>query len=798
MERLDSRCHACQTGTIRAARPSTGKFTPENWGRFYQSCTRNNFKENTLCATFWWRNDIPRLQQASTIDPPPGPPPVPPPGPPPLLPMMPVSSIPPPQLPPTPASTPRRRPKQNCTNASCQQLGHHGGHSHAQKHHLSLLVICWWTQNHMDPLVFDVPAPSSFPYFHPKQIPLVVELVGSKNCLNFVYWNGSEWKHTNDKIKVKRNVDILLRSRDVTHCLGGPQPKPRASYTPTPLHSLDSSSRPAISPINFDVDIDDDDNEDPPAINQPSTLTPSSGPIVVPHPSSPSPSSRPPSGRRFAGQFPQTYACEMDAGFSAMALFNGKVPEKFEEAFNTEFVRGTYYSHHNQWKAMKDHSLLAAAIKCGQADGGEWATLLRHFGKRVAQGSYGRKWPSAETSPGYHSKKKHNKEHLNPSPPFYEEAIAQIVGEQIAVDWDWVANLQGEGDRVSEKVRQFVDDKLIVLPADQNHLTIQPRPQPSLLTRHLTWGGTKEEFDEERNDLFWKLVSHDPTCNSIDYDPKIIVLNHLGNDEHEFFAKRFHHPELNEAVRYLGRRKEGAEDEPAGTVTNKLELQELDLTCHVLVSVRTRKLIEKVILFGRTIMPGEAPGYYVYWTLPGVNAGEKWGPLYIYNPEDSDEGKWGPGIDGRHCIPALGPNNALRIMLVVDPLPSSQYLSDEERITVLFVQYLQCTHGHDQKIEEICDIFHSKDHTKRNAGRTPAQWTSWLPSIAAIMEDKEVPEDASETDIAGKKITQVHVAAFLGCRSNWVSSALKAHGIISGRNRNLPGMVYFWSSLHCH
>ncbi|KAJ7170301.1 hypothetical protein C8R43DRAFT_944820 [Mycena crocata] len=433
-----------------------------------------------------------------------------------------------------------------------------------------------------------------------------------------------------------------------------------------------------------------------------------------------------------------------------MALFNGQVPEKFEEAFDAEFVRGTYYSHHNQWKAMKDHSLLAAAIKCGRADGGEWATLLR-----------------------ISFEKKRNKECLNPSPPFYEEAITQIVEEQIAVNWDWVANPQGEGDRVSEKVCQFVDERLIVLP-EHNHLTIQPRPQPSLLTRHSTWGGTKEEYDEERNYLFWKLVSH--------------VLNHLGNDEHEFFAKRFHQPELNEAVRYLGRRKERVEDEPAGTVTNKLELQELDLTCHVSVSVRTRKLIEKVILFGRTIMPGEAPGYYVYWTLPGVNAGEKWGPLYIYNPEDSDEGQWGPGIDGKHCIPALGPYNALRIMLTVEPLPLSQYLSEEERITVLFVQHLQRMHGHDHKIEEICSIFHSKDHAKRNAGRTPAQWTSWLPSIAAIMEDKEVLEDASETDIAGKKITQAHVAAFLRCRSNCVSSALKAHAIIGGRNRNLPGM----------
>ncbi|KAJ7149999.1 hypothetical protein C8R43DRAFT_951560 [Mycena crocata] len=138
------------------------------------------------------------------------------------------------------------------------------------------------------------------------------------------------------------------------------------------------------------------------------------------------------------------------------------------------------------------------------------------------------------------------KEFLAPEPitPSYEEVITQIVGEQIAINWDWVANPQGEGDRVSEKVHQFVDERLIVLPADQNHLTIRPRPQPSFLTRHFIWGRTKEEFDEERNDLFWKLISHDPTCNSVDYDPKIIVLNSLGNDEHEIFAKHFHCPDL--------------------------------------------------------------------------------------------------------------------------------------------------------------------------------------------------------------------------------------------------------------
>ncbi|KAJ7116820.1 hypothetical protein C8R43DRAFT_1112902 [Mycena crocata] len=477
-------CYACQDGDIHSPRPSTGHFTPKNWGKFFQACTRNTFNKETPCPVFFWRPDIPSLippwlQSPSTPTPPSSSTHVPSQS---QAPHIDLQTYPSPHS--QPHATPRKK-KQPCTNTACLQGGR-SGHLHSQcishlckvccqltgihcpapRHNEPVtsalnsftvvprlpstqvtltsstpstpsipsipstsystqipftyerplakaidpsyaaktlrgdhdptfhdptlrntyrrdtpLTIYWWIQDDTEAVTLKVSAPA-YPWFDPKLCETLRELIGIDNCLRYVYWDGHHWVYTDVAVKIKGGKhELYARSRDVTKCIGGPEPtsKRRLSddplETPTPSRTrLSTSKHPIISPLKYpnnsqesssviSLSSDESNIQDFPEITSAPSLSTSS------------------ETRIWKGHFPMKYAIDMDNGFRAMELLNGGVPKNFEDTFDARFVRGTYYAHHKPWEAMREHKLLKNAIECGKSSGGDWTSLRRRFDK---------------------------------------------------------------------------------------------------------------------------------------------------------------------------------------------------------------------------------------------------------------------------------------------------------------------------------------------------------------------------------------------------------------------------------
>ncbi len=64
--------------------------------------------------------------------------------------------------------------------------------------------------------------------------------------------------------------------------------------------------------------------------------------------------------------------------------------------------------------------------------------------------------------------------------------------------------------------------------------------------------------------------------------------------------------------------------------------------------------------------------YKVSWHLPGheVPAKDTGFPLFTYHPDEVPQTNWLDNIDEDHTLPAIGPSNALRILLSVMPYES--------------------------------------------------------------------------------------------------------------------------------
>lgn len=75
-------------------------------------------------------------------------------------------------------------------------------------------------QDSTPPLEFRVPV-VAHPFFHPKDVPALTEVIGEQNCKVYGYYDDQSgtWTITSLPIKIKTHTDTLqLRSRDVTIC----------------------------------------------------------------------------------------------------------------------------------------------------------------------------------------------------------------------------------------------------------------------------------------------------------------------------------------------------------------------------------------------------------------------------------------------------------------------------------------------------------------------------------------------------------------------------------------------------
>ncbi|KAK7025822.1 hypothetical protein R3P38DRAFT_2950420, partial [Favolaschia claudopus] len=251
-------------------------------------------------------------------------------------------------------------------------------HDQYRKQNLSSVQIKWWAQNGAEPQVFTVNAPA-YPFFHPKDSQSIVQLVGLHNCLNYGYWDGSQWLLTDVPVRVQTQSAIFMRSPDVIDCPGAPRPK----------RHLSDSDHPSTPTPTRQKSFNSNDN----TTNTMSQLTLTKPNSII---SISSTESGDDSVRSIATQIvfhrresiPREFAQDMDGGFRAMDSLTGTVPHRFTEVFQNKFAHGTFYSHFNTWKAMSESDegkVLQKAVDSGTGAEGSWTRLLKRFGKTSAK-----------------------------------------------------------------------------------------------------------------------------------------------------------------------------------------------------------------------------------------------------------------------------------------------------------------------------------------------------------------------------------------------------------------------------
>ncbi|KAJ7126411.1 hypothetical protein C8R43DRAFT_958148 [Mycena crocata] len=496
------------------------------------------------------------------------------------------------------------------------------------------------------------------------------------------------------------------------------------------------SKRPTISPIKYPANsldsssvIDESDIQDFPEITSAPSLSTSSETGI------------------WKGRFPMKYAIDMDNGFRAMELLSGGISKKFEDTFDTR--------EEQEYKPPQkpNKGRVGSIVSTGKLE-------LRHL--KVC--NYQKlKFCALRLAPGSSTQAQH------------------II---LAVDWEWVATPVGPCDPVTNVVRDLLDRECLELPSDMSHLVVQPRIAPPPLpteskTPYSIWQGLSEEFDPQEAHLLWQMVKHDPDCDFRDYDPKLIVVNLLGDELYDRVLKRFHRLDLSEAIHYYGCRKlteTEAEDDvdPGELMTEDLEPKDLE-EAQISVRINTQRLVQMAVL----PMMQEDYDFEVWWMLPlfykdmlGTNG--MFGPIFSRTEETSLYGDWGVSIDTNHSIPAIGAPNALRVLLFVKAPASPTTLTTKQLTNNLIIAYLIRTYSRDDTISEIHQIFTSGEKGQTNVGRTPAQWVVWTAKVQEIMDTVRVPPSHTDERIAKQKLFKLHIAGLLGCAPAWASSCLEA------------------------
>ncbi|KAJ7172105.1 hypothetical protein C8R46DRAFT_1032221 [Mycena filopes] len=680
-----------------------------------------------------------------------------------------------------------------------------------RKSQVNSLKVRLWVQNDKPGIGLAVSVPH-FPWFHPKDCEPILLLAAPDTCVSYSYWDTKEWILTNTALEIKGGTEILfLRLSHITDCLDGPRCLKRrvsdaSNTTPSPFRFRMSTGRtqPRISPLSYNssqkpnsvISIssseegDLDGGEEPEIPEMTSALSgdppPTSSALTfTPTVSPPTPSAS------HTPKFPLDFACEMDTAFKAMSQHTGNIPERFAKAFGLQWHSSTYYTHYAVWSGM-DRDALSYAVQCGHNSGGYWHSLVKFVKQRTNA-------VKLRFEHLKHILRIHREvTKLTPSPPSYAEAAKALATEQIPVNWTYVLHGLGPATGVDIKIRELYNKGIVQLPSElekdnisrpSSPLTPNPSsspespgkevrmPTPTPLKSADGCRATREEL--KNSDLVWEILSYNPEVDFKLFDPKIVVAEML--DAENCLLKRFNILDITAATTYQGRFKKSHPVDEAHVTLN-----DMDQTFMVAVHVRTKQLIQNVILNNMEFHEADV-AYEVYWAWPTLNTtfnvtGQVMKPLCTYNPAQTPSVQW--NIDSDHDLLAMGDSKALRILLLMEPVKEDVQEEEEvlesERLNNRVAQYLLKTHGYQKVLQEIRDI--NRDPKEKGKGRTPKVWASWIDTMTVISDcEVRVPASADE-DIARKAINKTHLAKLVLASSDWTSKCLQAQKIVKGRN----------------
>ncbi|KAJ7196444.1 hypothetical protein C8J57DRAFT_1546732 [Mycena rebaudengoi] len=256
-----------------------------------------------------------------------------------------------------------------------------------------MIKVKWWFSDNDRPHFFSVPVPS-FPWFHPKDCPLITQKVGlpclffdllpvSTQSLESSSLEDDEWVSTAVAVKVKPDDILYMRSPNVTVCIGLRPQRNKRPLSPesrpiSQLNGLDSPSplkRKKMSESDVIEISDTSDNEDrvePLKYQSPRHVKLSL--IAIPSPNIFNLTDAP-SGRR--AKWPLLYAVDMVNGLTQLEAMQGRKEDNFSKVFmGSKWNSSTYSDSSKVWKKTAP-TVIAAAVQCGRAPGGEWALLLK-------------------------------------------------------------------------------------------------------------------------------------------------------------------------------------------------------------------------------------------------------------------------------------------------------------------------------------------------------------------------------------------------------------------------------------
>ncbi|KAJ7773569.1 hypothetical protein DFH07DRAFT_767532 [Mycena maculata] len=427
------------------------------------------------------------------------------------------------------------------------------------------------------------------------------------------------WVLTDAPIEIKDAQSILcLQLPNVRDCIDGPRPKRRLSdvlvNTPSPIRLCSdcTTSRPQISPINFrpvssptlkqpidllgippystpeffsfqpiaQPSIEDADNTDNSDIE-----------IVTPLLTPPTASSK----STPKSKFPLKYAYQMNQGFMDMAAATaGTIERKFEAAFDMPWTHSSYYTHHDVclFSPQSRISRCSAPI-----DWDSWASSESYQGIRPLILSV-HIYP--ETLDLAYDKALQKRCSPAPDPSKLSHGSENALA---------APGLGGTGLHSNEKsglvdlkLRELFKMGLISIPLDLPTSSESgspgkkiriPTPMPE--TRLKRWKGSLEEYNKEHDlgaslatvivasptsGLKWAQSLLDPRADVKLYDPKVVVVNLLGDSHHQSLVTRYHELDLFDAIRFHGRRFEDDnsedEDEDESSEPKITTLEDLD------------------------------------------------------------------------------------------------------------------------------------------------------------------------------------------------------------------------------
>ncbi|KAJ6498216.1 hypothetical protein DFH09DRAFT_1290093 [Mycena vulgaris] len=405
---------------------------------------------------------------------------------------------------------------------------------------------------------------------------------------------------------------------------------------------------------------------------------------------------------------------------------------------------------------------------------------------------------------------------LTNAPVTYQTAVAAIIKENVGVDWAVIKKGGSKVKGVERVMAQLLNRNKIKAPSLQparrqsSPLSDDPTPEsppktktepentgsgrqdeekgvdkdkdeepsgPEKLCR--IWAGSSEDFSEQRDAISWDFIFYDSTGDFKLHDPKVIVVNYIGDDSNDMIVKRFNAADLSKFITYYGRNR--TPDGPS-IVDDKSELED-----GFTVNLFTKGLIKKLIVDRVRHSFSEDVAYQVTWALPGATSPLEMPPLLTYHPEDVPALTWNVGDND--TLLAVGPANALRIILSITPYRHDDIpqITETERINRLVVEYLLSLHGTSPIIREV-RLANSNTLTKHK-GRTPEAWYELVRKIAQANDVFRVPQSVLN-DARGKKIQKVHLAGMCLTTATWIGQCLEAAAVIKHK-RSAAATLFF-------